>query len=173
MNTVPRQYPQGCLGHVLYLHGVRYFVCMALLEWKDCNTKIWLESPPAIWASLNIWQILSSQCSATQQLKDLLAAGGRSVREAAELHKSDCLEAWGGIRKRSLTLYVLNRSDKPFGYCWKSRSLVGWNILQLYRGFVWLAGDLVGLPGAPTGISCKSLFLRQVRGVWWTKNMLV
>lgn len=154
VKAVPRQYPQGCLEQVLYLNGVRYFVCMGLLDWKDYNTKIQLESPPAIWASLNIWQILSSQCStARQQLKDLLAAGERSVREAAELHKSDCLEAWGGIKKCCLTLNVLNRSDNPFDYSWKKQKS-GWveHLAALLWEFwiaCWRSGMPLWSPGMP------------------------
>lgn len=44
--------------------------------------------------------------------------------------------------------------------------MVGWDILQLNGSSRSLAGGLVCLSGDPTGISCESIFLRQVRGVW-------
>lgn len=102
---LPGTHPSSPLCEILWVHGV--------LDWKDCNTKMQLESPPASWAPLNMWQILSSQCStAHQQLKDSSAAlsctVGRGVREAAKLHKSHCREVWGGLQNCGLALNVLN-----------------------------------------------------------------
>lgn len=103
---------------------MRHFGCMGLLDWEDRNTKLQLESPPASWASLNLRQIPSSQCStAHQHLKDSSVAvsgtGGRSVSKAAELHKSNFRSMGWDTKVWSHTECTeLNRSDNPLDYSW-------------------------------------------------------
>lgn len=91
-----------------------------------------------------------------------------SVRGAAELHGSDCK---GGMQEHDLTMNGLSLAILVTllvtAELWAS--LVGWSTLQLYRSFS-VPGVFVCLSGNSRGISCKSLFLTQLRGVRWAKK---
>lgn len=157
-------------GHIPFLHGVRGFGCRVLLCWKDWNAWIQQESTAGSWAALNVREILSSECSTAQGLiHGCIWHWGRDCERGcrtAQVWLQGARAQECGITLNVLSLTVLI-TLLVTAEC--RGSVAGWNILQLYRSFV-VPGDLVCLSGGPRGISCKSIFLAQERGVQWTKK---